>query len=440
DKKGDLWFGNYYGLSQLPNNKTKKNTQGSPFINYTPEHGFQGIGSLTNSICQSSDGLIWIGCADRLTVFDPENLKPDTTLPNVQLTAISLFNEKISWVNDSALILNNGVTVAGFTFDKLSKWYNIPENLSLAYNNNFISFHFVGININTPQNIKYQYILEGLEKNWSTTTSLSEASYGNLSPGSYIFKVKSKNGDGNWSEPVAYPFRIRPPWWRTWWAWLIYSIIIIGLVYAFIRFRINQERQKVKILEAIRTKISSDLHDDVGSILSGLAMQSQVMAYSAKEDQKEGLNEISNMSREAMEVMRDTVWAMDSRKDKFENLIDRMRAFAEKNLNRKNITHEFAIEDIDGKKFINPEKRQTIYLIFKEAITNIIKHCDGSHVIIKFAYSKNSLYLLVHDNGSEKAACNSDGLGLSNMKMRAEKIGGTLNTKFSNGFMVELKV
>ena len=169
-------------------------------------------------------------------------------------------------------------------------------------------------------------------------------------------------------------------------------------------------------------------------------MQSQIMTYSAREEQKEGLNEISNMSREAMEHMRDTVWAMDSRKDKFENLVDRMRAFAEKNLGMKNMTHEFILENLDTKKFIDPEKRQNIYFIFKEAITNIVKHCDGKHVRIKFIQEKNGLLLSIHDDGSKKEVSNSDGLGLSNMKMRAEKIGALLNTIYENGFKVTLVV
>ena len=79
-------------------------------------------------------------------------------------------------------------------------------------------------------------------------------------------------------------------------------------------------------------------------------------------------------------------------------------------------------------------------MIFRKAITNIIKHCDGKHVTITFAYAKNRLHLTIHDNGPEKEGYKSDGLGLSNMKMRAEKIGGTFSTKYDNGFVVELNL
>ncbi|WP_298354575.1 sensor histidine kinase [Runella sp.] len=185
--------------------------------------------------------------------------------------------------------------------------------------------------------------------------------------------------------------------------------------------------------------MSSDLHDDVGTILSGLAMQSQMLAFSAKEEQKDSLLEISSMSHDAMERMRDTVWAIDSHKDKYENLIDRMRDFADRNLNRKQISHEFKVEVEDGKKFIDPQKRQNIYLIFKEAIVNIVKHSDATHVNIVFSEQRNRLHLVIHDNGSQlQTPTSSDGLGLSNMQMRATQLGGRLMANYEEGFKVEL--
>jgi signal transduction histidine kinase len=286
--------------------------------------------------------------------------------------------------------------------------------------------------------MRYQYKLEGIDANWSGLSALTEVPYGNLPPGNYTFKVRAMNGDGYWSKTLTYPFSIRPPWWKTWWAYVLYVGLFAAAVYIFIQYRTAQAIRKVKVLEAIRTKISSDLHDDVGSILSGLAMQSQVMAYTAPSEIKTTLNELSDMSRDAMERMRDVVWVIDSRKDKYENLIDRMRIFAEKNLGLKNIAYHFELNNIDGKKFIDPEKRQNIYLIFKEVITNILKHSDATQVRIVFAQEKSQLRLLIHDNGTLKEQTPSDGLGLSNMTMRAEKIGGSLSAEYEDGFRVEL--
>ena len=178
---------------------------------------------------------------------------------------------------------------------------------------------------------------------------------------------------------VSIPLSDTPPWWETWWAYGFYTLLGAGFVFTLIQYRVRQGLARIRALESIRTRISSDLHDDVGSILSGLAMQSQMIALTAQEHQKGPLIEISDMSHEAMDRMRDTVWAIDSRKDKYENLIDRMRAFAEKNLNLKQITHDFEVTVDDARRFIDPQKRQNIYLIFKEAISNICKHSDATH-------------------------------------------------------------
>ncbi|MCU0340921.1 MAG: histidine kinase [Spirosomaceae bacterium] len=222
--------------------------------------------------------------------------------------------------------------------------------------------------------------------------------------------------------------------------YLLYFVAFFASIYYIIQVRVQQRLQKIKELEAIRLRISSNLHDDVGTILSGLAMQSEMLALTTFKDQKDTLYEIRDMSHDAMERMRDTVWAIDSRKDKYENLIDRMRAYVEKNLNLKNIKHTFNIEVEDAKAAINPEMRQNLYLILKEAITNICKHSDATQVNVVFRQNKKSLYLLIHDNGNPKTATNTDGMGLHNMTNRAKAIGATLNINRENGYKVELSL
>lgn len=457
DEQDNLWLGTRGGLckmsqaalQQLLKAQTEypEALKQSPvlFKNYAYEDGFLGVSCYLGAIGQDTAGNIWVGASDRLTVYHPGGDNFETQAPKVELSNVSLFNESIPWAllagkKDTSFNLSNGVKVSKFRFTGLQPWKGVPKQLSLAHNNNFLSFHFIGISTKSPKKMRYQYKLEGIDANWSGLSTLTEVPYGNLPPGTYTFKVRAMNGDGYWSKTLTYPFRILPPWWKTWWAYLLYAGLFVAIVYAFIQYRTAQAVQKVKALEAIRTKISSDLHDDVGSILSGLAMQSQVMAYSAPTEIKTALKELSDMSRDAMERMRDVVWVIDSRKDKYENLIDRMRAIAEKNLGIKNIAFDFKVSHIDGKKFIDPEKRQNIYLIFKEAIANILKHSDATQVNILFEQEKGHLRLVVQDNGTVSIQKPSDGLGMSNMAMRAKNMGGSLFTVFKNGCMVELNV
>lgn len=438
DTNEDLWFGNYYGLSKL---LTTKTTNNKPFKSYTNDEGFLGVGSFVNAMAQTKDNKIWIGTLKKITIFDPSKINKKSPSFEIQLSEIKLFNEKTTWAKNTNYILKNGVKVGDFKWKSLSKLYNIPAELSLPHNNNFITFDFVGININTPQTLKYQYFLEGLDQqNWSAMSNGSEATYGNLPDGNYTLKIRAINDDGQLSKELDYQFTIRPAWWQTWWAYLIYLCAFVTSIFYFIQFRVQSKLQKFKELEALRINISSNLHDDVGTILSGLAMQSEMLALTTNKPQKASLYEIRDMSHDAMERMRDTVWAIDSRKDKYENLIDRMRAFTEKNLNLKHIKHTFKIEIEDPKKFIDPEKRQNIYLILKEAITNICKHSDASQVKILLRNQNSHFYLVIQDDGKKPSKSNSDGTGLINMQMRAKRIGAVLSIDKSNGFRITLEM
>ncbi len=266
DKSGNLWIGTDRGLNKLEKSKlellnkaitvdsfSELMRSGSLFKTYINEGGFShntvGFGK---TIHEAKDGTIWIGTEERLTVFHPGAETTDTLPPNIQLTGLALFNEQMPWQyldkkTDTTIVLGNGMIVHGFNFDTISRWYGLPQNLSLAYNNNYLSFHFVGITLQSPEKVRYQFILEGLDKNWSAMTDRAEAHYGNLPHGKYIFKVKAMNGDGYWSKEFDYAFTIRPPWWNTWWAYTLFALLFIGVIYALFRYRLNKIRKQHEI-------------------------------------------------------------------------------------------------------------------------------------------------------------------------------------------------
>jgi two-component sensor histidine kinase len=405
EPRGYYWLSCYKGIIQYEA-KTQK----------TKIFFSQNIGDNTQDspspVVQLADKILF-GAFEGLTMIEPSKIKKTTTIPTINIESVR-FNSSKNIQKDTILQL-----------------YDVPE-IDLEYFQDRLSIKFVGLNFENPTEQNYEFMLEGYDKDWIQTDGLREAIYTNLANQTYIFKVRTQGFENTKSLKI----RIHPPFWQTWWAVIFYLILISGLIYTFIRFRVNSKLQKIQELEAIRIRISSNLHDDVGTILSGLAMQSEMLALTTNKDQKEPLLEIRDMSHDAMERMRDTVWAIDSRKDKYENLIDRMRAFTEKNLNLKNIKHNFNIEVEDTKAFISPEVRQNLYLILKEAITNICKHSDATQVTIIFRNQKSHLYLAIYDNGITKQTENSDGLGLNNMQMRAKKIGAKLRIDKTDGFKV----
>jgi class 3 adenylate cyclase len=272
DKYGNLWFGTRFGLSKLTpsklveiNDKVKSNNikeEDVFFKNYSYDDGFYGLHCIGNSIYQTKDGTIWIGANERLTAYHPPKADvPHTTAPNIQLTGLGLFNENIAWTHlqskkDSTLTLGNGVKVGDFEFDGITKWYGLPEDLSLAYNNNYLNFSFIGITMMQPKKVKYQYKLEGIDDNWSALTHRTEAPYGNLPHGSYTFKVKAMNSEGYWSNEIDYSFVIRPPWWETWWFRTLVVMLIIGSIWYYIKWRERKlvaDKEKLEHTVEIRT-------------------------------------------------------------------------------------------------------------------------------------------------------------------------------------------
>ena len=264
----NLWIGTRQGLSKLSIRKLNEILKSGGRLSddevliesFDPRDGFIGVGCNLGAMKQAKDGSLWIGANNVLTKVQPRFISTDTIPPSMVLSGIDLFSEKISWSAasnhiDTSFNLANGVIVDDFQMDSLSRWYNLPQGLQLAYDNNDLTFRYVGITMHQPWKVKYRYKLEGFDEDWSALTSSNSAQYGNLPAGVYTFKVKAMGSGGIWSEPFSYSFMIRPPWWRNWWAYGLY--VLLGLLSIIMIFRwrvrslrIQQKRLEVKIEQA----------------------------------------------------------------------------------------------------------------------------------------------------------------------------------------------
>lgn len=266
DSHSNIWAGSRFGANIL-NAANLENIQknlGTPlFRNYNYDDGFIGIGCNLGAISEDNEENIWFGTTDRLTAFHPEKESSDTTLPNLQITNIQLFNEDIPWTDlvgtkDTSIMLHNGVNVSKIKFDSLSRWYGIPQNLSLSNKYNYLTFKFVVIAHRQTKKISYQYMLEGLDNNWNVPTDRTEISYGNLKYGHYTFKVKAINSEGVWSKDVNLKFSIRPPWWKTVWFYLVLVLLLCGSIYSFINIR---ERKLKLDKQILQNKVNEQTHE-----------------------------------------------------------------------------------------------------------------------------------------------------------------------------------
>lgn len=171
------------------------------------------------------------------------------------------------------------------------------------------------------------------------------------------------------------------------------------------------------------------------------AMQSEVLELTASDKDKSKLRRIGEISRDAMARMRDTVWAIDARKDKLENLLDRMREHAEETLGPRGVRFDIEAEQLSLKQNLPANIRQNVYLIYKEAVTNAAKHSNGDTMLVTLKKTTTGFEMRIRDNGKmPEKAYKTTGSGTSNMQMRAEKIGGTLEISREDGFEVVLRL
>ncbi|MFM7106323.1 MAG: triple tyrosine motif-containing protein, partial [Flavobacteriales bacterium] len=254
DPSKNLWIGTRKGLNLLDPNEQDALAEGITsrkiaFKKYLFDDGMIGIGVSRGAILADSSGKIWTGGNNYLSVHLPEFQRPEKAAA-VTITGLDLFNDKITWKEilntkiDTTFQLSNGIEINDCRFDSVANWSLIPLNPSFKYDNNFLTFNFVGITTYQPEQVQYQYILEGWDDTWSGVTSRTSAPYVNLPPGNYTFKVKAINSSGNWSEPAAYKFEIRSPWFWNIWSKLGYLISIILASIATFRWRTSEFRKR----------------------------------------------------------------------------------------------------------------------------------------------------------------------------------------------------
>ena len=255
DNNNNLWLGTANGLSQFdPVRKT--------FTNYEYKDGLQGnvfAGGWRNrpAVFKGRDGILYFGGLGGLNFFDPSQLKTNSTLAPVVITQFKLFDELVKGANESGKII-------------------------LKHHENYFSFEFSSLSYYNPEKNQYAYKLEGVDKDWVYSGARRYAGYTDIGPGKYIFRVKATNNDGVWNEEgVSITVIIRPPWWRTWWAYGIYGLLVIAGLLAIHRYQkqrvIRAEREKAQKKELAQAKEIEKAYNELKTTQQQL-IQSEKMA------------------------------------------------------------------------------------------------------------------------------------------------------------------
>ena len=407
-----LWLSTYNGLS-LFNKKAKS------FQNFFKEDGLTHNEFNYSSFFIDSRGNYYFGGMNGITVFDPKPILQKTEVPPLRFTNYTRFSSRTN------LIYNYD-----WSQQKISEIEMTPFDQYFTINWTMPNYF---------QNSKNQYYtkLEGFEDRWFFQGNTASIRYNKLPAGDYTLRIRGSDSNGNFSDKeLELPISVKQIFFKTWWFISLLFLVVFGFTYSVFNYRIQQ----LKAIDDLRTKISSDLHDDVGSLLSGLAMQTEMLELNASEKDKSKLQRITKISREAIDKMRDLVWSIDNRRERVQDLIERMNELADELLLPNDIVYQINNGNLNINKKLPITVKQELFFIYKEAITNIIRHSNADRVIVSFKNNSGLGLLKITDNGTKSKHNSKTGLGIENMKMRAEKINAEINFYNVNGFTILIKL
>ena len=415
DGAGNLWIRTNDGISKY--DPVKK-----IFKNYNSKDGLPGMELNGNIYFKNNDGKMFIGSSNGLITFYPEEIIDNPFKPKIVLTKLSLMDREVKPGEDSPL----------------KKPLNETDEVVLSYKEKVISIEFSALHFAIPSKNRYAYKLEGFLDKWVFVDANNRiAKFTNLNPGEYTLRITASNNDGIWSD-VARSIKIiiTPPFWETWWFRALAFLTLLFVIFLFYEMRLN----KLVGIERTRSRIARNLHDEVGGTLSSIQYFVRAIEKTMEGNGSEGtpkyLKLILESSADAQEKIKDLIWTVNPEEDGLDKFLVKFNRYASDLLDAKEINYNIELPGDSSNKSIPMEKRQHLWCICKEVITNIVRHSQCKNVDIKMRYNGKTLDLSIEDDGigfeeSEKVSSE----GLTNIKNRAQTLNAyyKLTTSVNHG-------
>ncbi len=435
DRTGTLWFSTQKGISRF-------DPQRERFRNYDASDGLQS-NEFSTGCFQSSGGEMFFGGSDGLNAFFPNNVRDNPYVPPVIITSFKIFNKPVPIGPTSVL----------------SKAIPYVSSLTLTYRDNVISFEFAALSYANSHKNRYRYKLDKFEPGWNEVENGQHAAtYTNLDPGTYVFRVQGSNSDGVWNERgVSLTIVITPPWWRTGWFRVLCLIVAVALLWAAHLWRLRQLHSQFELtLDARvveRTSIARELHDTLLQSFQGLLLRFQIVSQLLPErpiEAKEQLDNAIDRAAKAVTEGRDAVQGLRASTVETNDLASAVNALGEE-LAADPASHgptAFRVTVEGNSRDLHPILRDEIYRITAEALRNAFRHARAQIIEVDIRYDDGQFRLRVRDDGKgiDPAVLSGHGreghFGLAGMRERATGIGGTLAvwSEFEAGTEVELTV
>ena len=437
DEDGNIWAGTNKGVDKL---FVDESGNIEWIKNYNQNQGFSGIECNSRSVFRDKDGKLWFGTVKGIIQYDPTEDFNNNIETITNITGIKLFLE------DKDL----------FQYSQGSNfWHKLPKELILPHDKNHLTFEFIGINLRTPEQTRYEFMLQGFDDNWSPPTVKTEATYSNIPPGEYVFKVKSVNNDGLWNtKATEFAFEIELPFWRKWWFYILvlasFGFVIYGLIY-FRTKQLRDMRQTLEELVAIRTAEITRQKDDKELLLkeihhrvkNNLQVINSLLSIQSSYIDDENILSIFKKSQ-------DRIKSMSLIHEKMYQSADLAHIDITEyiNLLAGNLIRSYSIDkhiSLDLQITVDKLSIDTLIpmgLIINELITNSIKYAfDGKtagKISVLLGKTEDRRYkLIVSDNGqgikTDASITKPSTMGMELIRILVEQIDGTIERRPQKG-------
>lgn len=382
-------------------------------------------GGLQPAGCKAADGHLYFASNKGVVVVDPTGVKLNSLPPPVVIEAVQVDGRPLDGL-------------AGRTADR---------PLRIPPGRHRLEFAYTALSYAAPDKVHFRYRLIGLDTDWTEVGGKRSASFDYVPPGRYAFQVLACNDSGVWNDTGATAaFILLPHFWQTWWFATFAGIAVIsgvaGGVWLDARRRMHRKLQRIEKEQAIereRTRIAQDIHDDLGASLTRITMLSQ--SARSELDNSSGaaqqVDQICSTARELTRSMDEIVWAVNPRHDSADSLAIYLGKFAQDYLRSAGIRCRLNMPEDLPSLPITAEARHNLFLAFKEALHNVVKHSDGKEAWVTLSLQGHSIVLTVQDNGHgfnldlppteghKDADRTETGHGITNMKLRLAEVHGS---------------
>ena len=438
DGAGNLWMGSHHGILRTSkadlNHCADGELKSVRCLSYGKAEGLASqkcSGGFQPGVCKTADGRLWFPTSKGLAIIDPGSFTTNTVPPPVVIEELIVDGQPVKFP---------ATTAADRRADSAAV-------LQIPPGKQRFELRYTGLSFAAPDKVRFKCKLEGLESEWVEAGTRRVVQYSYLPPGTYNFWVIACNNDEVWNEEGAsLAFRVLPHVWEAWWFRIALALAAAGAVAAVAmsvtRLRVRRKMEQLerqRALERERARIARDIHDDLGASLTRITLLSQSVRGELESGHRAeaDLDQIYSTARELTRSMDEIVWAVNPRHDTLDSLVTYLGRFAQHFLAAAGIRCRLDVPLHLPALALTAEIRHNVFLAFKEALHNVVKHAKATEVRLSLELRREGFMLVIADNGcgftgppGQDPAMKQDGHrsasgnGLANMQKRLEEIGG----------------